>query len=154
MTKAGLHRIFRMPGPCWNGWKKQCGVPDIEPGQHITFALDVAASELYDSTFQKYVFEGEGKMQGKPCVRSSEELIDYYEELLERFPIVSLEDPLDEEDWDGWELITTRLGTSYTACGGRLVCDKYEEAEKRNQEKSCKCDSDQSKSDRDANRSV
>lgn len=91
-----------------------------EPGQHITFALDVAASELYDSTFQKYVFEGEGKMQGKPCVRSSEELIDYYEELLERFPIVSLEDPLDEEDWDGWELITTRLGLHTQLVGDDL----------------------------------
>ena len=91
-----------------------------EPGQHITFALDVAASELYDSAFQKYVFEGEGKMQGKPCVRSSEELIDYYEELLERFPIVSLEDPLDEEDWDGWELITTRLGLHTQLVGDDL----------------------------------
>lgn len=109
-----------MPGPCWNGWKKQCRRAGYEPGQHITFALDVAASELYDSTFQKYVFEGEGKMQGKPCVRSSEELIDYYEELLERFPIVSLEDPLDEEDWDGWELITTRLGLHTQLVGDDL----------------------------------
>ena len=59
-------------------------------------------------------------MQGKPCVRSSEELIDYYEELLERFPIVSLEDPLDEEDWDGWELITTRLGLHTQLVGDDL----------------------------------
>ena len=59
-------------------------------------------------------------MQGKPCVRSSKELIDYYEELLERFPIVSLEDPLDEEDWDGWELITTRLGLHTQLVGDDL----------------------------------
>lgn len=91
-----------------------------EPGVDIHFALDVAASELYDTTFRKYVFEGEGKMQGKPCVRSAEEMIDYYEELLENFPIVSIEDPLDEEDWDGWELLTTRLGLHTQLVGDDL----------------------------------
>lgn len=90
------------------------------PGEDVCFALDVAATELYDKKFQKYVFEGEGQMQGKNVIRSSEELIDYYEELIGQFPIVSIEDPLDEEDWEGWELITTRLGLHVQLVGDDL----------------------------------
>lgn len=89
-------------------------------GEDVAFALDVAATELYDKKFGKYVFEGEGKMRGTDVVRSAEELIDYYEELIEAFPIVSIEDPLDEEDWDGWELITTRLGLHIQLVGDDL----------------------------------
>lgn len=91
-----------------------------KPGEEIALALDIAASELYDKSFKKYVFEGEGQMSGTKVVRSSEELIDYYEDLLEQFPIVSLEDPLDEEDWDGWELLTTRLGLHTQLVGDDL----------------------------------
>ena len=80
----------------------------------ICFALDVAASELYDQKFHKYVFQGENE------IRSAEEMIDYYEELLEEFPIVSIEDPLDEEDWDGWELLTTRMGLHTQLVGDDL----------------------------------
>ena len=79
-------------------------------GTEVSLALDVAATELYDRNFKKYVFEGESKTKDYKVIRSSEELIDYYEGLIEQFPIVSIEDPLDEEDWDGWELLTTRLG--------------------------------------------
>ena len=82
--------------------------------EDICFALDVAASELYDKKFHKYVFEGENE------IRSAEEMIDYYEELIEEFPIVSIEDPLDEEDWDGWELLTTRLGLHIQLVGDDL----------------------------------
>lgn len=49
-------------------------------------------------------------MHGHRVARSTEEMIDYYEELAGEFPILSIEDPLDEEDWGGWELLTTRLG--------------------------------------------
>ncbi|MBC5743990.1 phosphopyruvate hydratase [Lachnospiraceae bacterium MD308] len=90
------------------------------PGKDISLALDVAASELYDKHFKKYVFEGEAKMHGHKIIRSAEELIDYYEELVEQFPIVSLEDPLDEEDWDGWELLTTRSGLHTQLVGDDL----------------------------------
>ena len=82
--------------------------------EDICFALDVAASELYDQKFGKYVFEGEEK------IRSAEEMIDYYEALMEEFPIVSIEDPLDEEDWDGWELLTARLGLHVQLVGDDL----------------------------------
>ena len=91
-----------------------------QAGKDICFALDVAATELYDQKFKKYVFEGEKTAQGEAVVRSAEELIDYYEELMEEFPIVSLEDPLDEEDWDGWELLTTRLGLNVQLVGDDL----------------------------------
>ncbi len=90
------------------------------PGKDISLALDVAASELYDKHFKKYVFEGEAKMHGHKVIRSAEELIDYYEELAEKFPIVSFEDPLDEEDWDGWELLTTRTGLHTQLVGDDL----------------------------------
>ncbi len=77
-------------------------------------------SELYDKDFGKYVFEGESKGQEKKVVRSSEEIIEYLEELMEEFPIVSVEDPLDEEDWEGWELLTTRLGQDLQLVGDDL----------------------------------
>ena len=79
------------------------------PGADVVLALDVAASELYDKNFKKYVFEGEGKMRGQSVIRSVEELIAYYQELALEFPILSIEDPLDEEDWEGWKLLTTRM---------------------------------------------
>ncbi len=91
-----------------------------QPGKDVSLALDIAASELYDKNFRKYVFDGEGKMRGHKVIRSSEELIDYYEELIERFPVISLEDPLDEEDWDGWELLTARLGLHVQLVGDDL----------------------------------
>ena len=59
-------------------------------------------------------------MHGHKVVRSAEELIDYYEELTDEFPIISIEDPLDEEDWDGWELLTTRLGIHIQLVGDDL----------------------------------
>lgn len=96
------------------------------PGEEICFALDVAASELFDKNFKKYIFDGESKMCGHKVIRSAEELIDYYGELIEKFPIVSLEDPLDEEDWDGWELLTTRLGQEVQLVGDDLFVTNTE----------------------------
>lgn len=106
-----------------------------QTGKDICFALDIAATELYDQKFKKYVFEGEKTEQGEAAVRSAEELIDYYEELLEEFPIVSLEDPLDEEDWDGWELLTTRLGLSVQLVGDDLFVTNTKRLQKGIQRK-------------------
>lgn len=92
----------------------------LQPGKDMALALDAAASELYDADFKKYVFQGESKKTGKKVIRSAEEMIDYYEELTEAFPIVSIEDPLDEEDWEGWELITTRMGQNIQLVGDDL----------------------------------
>ena len=82
--------------------------------EDIAIALDVAASELYNREFKKYVFEGEG------VIRSSEEMVAYYEMLVSEFPIVSIEDPLDEEDWEGWKLMTERLGRKIQLVGDDL----------------------------------
>lgn len=91
-----------------------------KPKEQVVIALDAAASELYDKNIKKYVFEGEGRMHGHRVVRSTEEMIDYYEELAAEFPILSIEDPLDEEDWEGWELLTTRLGLDMQLVGDDL----------------------------------
>ena len=101
-----------------------------QPGKDVVIALDVAASELYEKSFRKYIFEGEGKMHGHKVIRSAEELIEYYEELAEEFPIVSIEDPLDEEDWDGWELLTTRLGRHMQLVGDDLFVTNTRRLEK------------------------
>ena len=82
--------------------------------KEIMIALDVAASELYNREFKKYVFEGED------VIRSSEEMVAYYEQLIEEFPIISIEDPMDEEDWDGWKLMTERLGKKVQLVGDDL----------------------------------
>lgn len=91
-----------------------------EPGKDIAIALDVAASELYDEEKEMYFFEGESRMLGRTITRNTEEMIDYYAELAELYPIISIEDPLDEEDWDGWELLTTRLGNDLQLVGDDL----------------------------------
>lgn len=96
------------------------GDAGYEAGENMVIALDVAATELYDKNFKKYVFEGEGKMTGRKVIRSVEELIDYYIDLTDEFPIASIEDPLDEDDWEGWELLTTRMGTDTQLVGDDL----------------------------------
>ena len=90
------------------------------PGEDVRIALDVAASELYDRKLKKYVFDGESRKHGYKVTRSVEELIDYYEELASDYPVVSIEDPLDEEDWDGWELLTARLERDMQLVGDDL----------------------------------
>lgn len=82
--------------------------------EEVAIALDVAASELYNKEFKKYVFEGED------VIRSSEELVAYYENLIAEFPIISIEDPMDEEDWEGWKLTTERLGQKIQLVGDDL----------------------------------
>lgn len=99
---------------------KAIGKAGYKPGEDVALALDAAASYLYKKEYKTYVFPGEGKMVGHGVIRSSEELIDYYQELIDEFPIVSIEDPLDEEDWEGWELITARLGQDIQLVGDDL----------------------------------
>lgn len=91
-----------------------------EMGKDIRIALDVAASELYHAENGTYLFPGESRMTGQKIARTAEEMIDYYQELALEFPICSIEDPLDEEDWDGWELLTTRLGGEIQLVGDDL----------------------------------
>ena len=93
-------------------------------GDEVAIALDVAASELYNKEFRKYVFEGED------VIRSAEELVDYYEMLIKEFPIISIEDPMDEEDWEGWDLMTKRLGNKIQLVGDDLFVTNTERLRK------------------------
>ena len=91
-----------------------------EPGKDISIAIDAAASELYDEKRGVYVFPGEGKMKGEEVLRDSGEMIEYYEKLTEKFPIVSIEDGLEEDDWEGWKQMTKRLGDKIQLVGDDL----------------------------------
>ena len=100
------------------------------PGQDVAIALDVAATELYDTSEKRYIFEGEGKMSGSTVVRSVFDMIEYYKELIQEFPIISIEDPLDEEDWEGWEMITNCLGKKVQLVGDDLFVTNKERLQK------------------------
>ena len=91
-----------------------------EPGKDIYIAIDAAASELYDKDRNAYVFPGESLMKGKEILRDSEQMIEYYERLLDQFPIVSIEDGLDEDDWEGWKKLTKYLGARVQLVGDDL----------------------------------
>lgn len=81
-----------------------------KPGEDIYIALDPAATEMYKED-GKYHLEGEG------VVKTSAEMVDYYADLVDRYPIISLEDGLAEEDWDGWKLLTEKLGNKIQIVG-------------------------------------
>lgn len=89
-------------------------------GIDVKIALDAAASELYEENRQKYVFPGESIMKGTPVERSSEEMIAYYKMLIEKYPIISIEDGLSEEDWGGWQKMTAELGDRIQLVGDDL----------------------------------
>lgn len=85
-----------------------------KPGEEVMLAMDVASSELYNKEDGKYHLSGEGK------VFTSEEMVGFYEELVSKYPIISIEDGLDENDWDGHKLLTERLGTKVQLVGDDL----------------------------------
>lgn len=91
-----------------------------KPGEDILIAIDAAASELYDENLNCYYFPGESEMKGKEVLRDTSEMIAYYEELVEKFPIISIEDGLQEDDWEGWKQITERLGDRVQLVGDDL----------------------------------
>ena len=91
-----------------------------KPGEEMFIAMDAAASELYNKDDKKYYFKGESKMTGKDVVRTSEEMVDYYEALVDKYPIISIEDGLGENDWEGWKLLTDRLGKRIQLVGDDL----------------------------------
>ena len=88
------------------------------PGEHVFIALDPAASEIYKDG--KYNFAGEG------VVRSSEQMVDYYEGLVNKYPIASIEDGLAEDDWDGWVALTERLGKRVQLVGDDIYVTNTE----------------------------
>jgi enolase len=82
------------------------------PGDQIAIALDPAASEFYDAAAKKYVFKKSDKSQ-----RTSEQMVEFWSDWVRQYPIVSLEDAMAEQDWDGWQLLTKTLGRKLQLVG-------------------------------------
>ena len=95
-----------------------------KPGVDVMLALDVAASEMYDKDRKVYKLEGEGKEL------TVDEMIDFYADLVDKYPIISIEDGLDEEDWDGWKALTDRLGDRVQLVGDDLFVTNTERLSK------------------------
>ena len=90
------------------------------PGQDIKIAMDAASSELYNEKTGMYHFPGESSLKGQDVVRDTEDMIAYFENLVEKFPLLSIEDGLAEDDWDGWQKLTQRLGEKVQLVGDDL----------------------------------
>lgn len=90
------------------------------PGEDVKLALDVASSEMYNEQTGVYHFEGESELAGEEVTRDTNEMISYLEELVDEFPIISIEDGLSEDDWDGWKALTGRLGDRIQLVGDDL----------------------------------
>ncbi len=94
-----------------------------EAGSDIKIALDVAASEMYDADKKIYVLKGEG------VSKTAEEMVAYYEMLTDKYPVISIEDGLAEDDWDGWKLMTDRIGKKVQLVGDDLFVTNTERLE-------------------------
>ena len=90
------------------------------PGYDIKIAIDAASSELYDEASGLYLFPGETAMNGREIRRTAGEMVDYYKRLRGKFPICSIEDGLQEDDWEGWKRLTDELGKKIQLVGDDL----------------------------------
>lgn len=104
-----------------------------KPGEDITIALDVASSEFFENG--KYVFKKAAR-GGTPVERTSEEMADYLGELIGKYPIDSIEDGMDEGDWEGWKILTSKLGDKCQLVGDDLLVTNVEYLKRGIQEKS------------------
>ena len=90
-------------------------VAGYKPGEDIFLAMDVASSEFYDKKTKTYVLEGEGNKK-----LTSKEMVKFYQDLCSKYPIISIEDGLDENDWEGWKYLTEKLGDKIQLVGDDL----------------------------------
>ncbi|MGB9789711.1 MAG: phosphopyruvate hydratase [Thermotoga caldifontis] len=93
-----------------------------EPGKDVFIALDCAASSFYDGEKKRYLIDGSEK--------TSEELLDYYRKLVEKYPIISIEDPFDEEDWDAFVKLTAQIGEKVQIVGDDLYVTNIKRLQK------------------------
>ena len=91
-----------------------CEKAGYKPGSDIMFAMDPASTEFYNAETDKYVLAGEGREL------TSAEMVDYWEALVQKYPIISIEDGMAEEDWDGWKALTDRIGDKVQLVGDDL----------------------------------
>ena len=101
-----------------------CEKAGYKPGVDIMFAMDPASTEYYDAERGVYVLAGEG------VEYTSEEMVDYWEKLVDKYPIISIEDGMAEEDWDGWKLLTDRIGDRVQLVGDDLFVTNSERLKK------------------------
>lgn len=92
----------------------------LKPGEDMKIAIDAASSELYDEERGLYLFPGESRMTGREVGRNAREMVEYYRGLVEQFPVCSIEDGLQEEDWEGWKMLTDQLGGRIQLVGDDL----------------------------------
>ncbi len=100
-----------------------------KPGEEIMFALDVAATEMYDEA-KKIGQEGNYHFWKIGVTKTTEEMISYYEDLINRYPIISIEDGLSEEDWDGWKQLNDRIGNRVQLVGDDLFVTNIKRLQK------------------------
>ena len=93
---------------------KACELAGYKPGEDIMFAMDPASTEFYDEAKGKYILAGENREL------TSDEMVDYWEALVEKYPIISIEDGMAEEDWEGWKTLTDRIGNKVQLVGDDL----------------------------------
>lgn len=99
-------------------------------GSDIVFAMDAAASELYDEESGLYCFPGESRMKGQEIKRTTDEMIAYYKSLTQKYPLISIEDGLSEENWDGWVKLTKEIGDTVQLVGDDLFVTNVERLNK------------------------
>lgn len=99
---------------------KACEQAGYQPGSDIMFAMDPASTEFYNPEKGKYVLAGEGREL------TSAEMVDYWEALVNKYPIISIEDGMAEEDWDGWKALTDRIGDHVQLVGDDLFVTNSE----------------------------
>ena len=105
------------------------------PGKDVVFAMDAAASELYDLETGMYYFPGETQVSGEKVMRTTDEMIELYEKLCKEYPIKSIEDGLNEEDWEGWKSLTEKLGDKVQLVGDDLFVTNTNRLERGIKEK-------------------
>ena len=93
---------------------RACEKAGYTPGEQILFAMDPASTEFYDAERKMYCLKGEGREL------TADQMVDYWADLVEKFPIVSIEDGMAEEDWDGWAALTRRIGGRVQLVGDDL----------------------------------
>lgn len=136
--EGGFAPDFSNAGEVFSFLNRAVEKAGYKAGKDFAFAMDAASSELYSNEDGMYHFPGEGSVcrdgskmdelhscegsgsTGREIVRSTDEMIELFAELVEKYPLISIEDPLDEEDWEGWQRLTARLKDKVMLVGDDL----------------------------------
>ncbi len=115
----------------------------FKPGVDVFIAMDAAVTEFYDAKSKTYTFQ---KSDGKKL--KSDEMVDYWAKWVKKYPIISIEDGMAEDDWDGWKKLTDKVGDKVQLVGDDLFCNQCEKTSGRYRQRRCQLDPRESKPDR------